>query len=81
MAYMCDSCARTVQYGETSKHGRGVAGNRWKKRAQHTRKVFKPNLHIRRVTLNGVTVRMRLCTKCLRRLASLDEKRWVGAAA
>jgi ribosomal protein L28 len=80
MAYKCDSCLKGVQYGETSKHGRGVAGNRWKKRAQHTRKVFKPNLHYRKVTVGGVTVRMRLCTKCLRRVRVLDENRWVGAA-
>jgi ribosomal protein L28 len=58
MAFMCDRCARSVQYGETHSHGRGVAGGRWKKRAPHTRKVFKPNLH----KWQG----LKLCTKCLR---------------
>jgi ribosomal protein L28 len=37
-----------------------VAGGRWKKRAPHTRKVFKPNLH--------KWMGMKLCTKCLRKL-------------
>lgn len=59
MSYVCDNCGRGVQYGETGRHGRGVAGGRWKKRAQKTRKVFKPNLH----KWKG----MKLCTKCLRR--------------
>ncbi len=60
MSYMCDNCGRGVQYGETSTHHRGVAGNRWKKRAPKTRKVFKPNLH--------KWMGMKLCTKCLRML-------------
>lgn len=58
MAYMCDNCSKGVQYGESHTHGRGVAGGRWKKRAPHTRKVFKPNLH----KWEG----LKLCTKCLR---------------
>lgn len=68
MAYSCDYCARTVQYGETSAHHRGVAGGRWKNKAQSTRKVFKPNLHIARVKVLGEMVKLRLCTKCLRKL-------------
>lgn len=68
MAYTCDYCGKGVQYGETSTHGRGVAGARWKKRAQHSRKVFKPNLHYRRMAVGGESVRMRFCTKCLRKL-------------
>lgn len=57
---MCDYCGRGVQYGETGSHHRGVAGAQWKKRAQRTRKVFKPNLH--------KWMGMKLCTKCLRKL-------------
>ena len=68
MAYVCDYCSRGVQYGEISTHHRGVAGGRWKKKAQSTRKVFKPNLHVARVPVAGDVVKMRLCTKCLRKL-------------
>jgi large subunit ribosomal protein L28 len=32
-----------------------------------TRKIFKPNLHVSRVFINGAYKRMKLCTKCLRR--------------
>lgn len=68
MAYKCDYCGRGVQYGETGTHHPGVAGAQWKKRAQKTRKVFKPNLHVARIQVAGDMVKMRLCTKCLRRL-------------
>lgn len=33
-----------------------------------TRKIFKPNLHSAKVMVNGVSKKMRLCTKCLRLL-------------
>ncbi len=33
-----------------------------------TRKVFKPNLHPAKMTVDGTTMRVRLCTKCLRTL-------------
>ncbi len=65
MAYMCDYCEKGVQYGETGTHHRGVAGNRWKKRAHHTRKVFRPNLH--------AWMGLKLCTKCLRKLKGANK--------
>ena len=33
-----------------------------------TRKIFKPNLHPAKITVDGTTMRVRLCTKCLRDL-------------
>lgn len=33
-----------------------------------TRKVFKPNLHGARVVVDGTSMKVRLCTKCLRDL-------------
>lgn len=74
MAYKCDYCDRGVQYGDTHTHGRGVAGGRWKKKATKTRKVFKPNLHMGTVMVEGKKVKMRLCTKCLRKLKQSTAK-------
>jgi large subunit ribosomal protein L28 len=68
MSYVCDYCLKGVQYGESHTHGRGVAGGRWKKRAQSTRKVFKPNLHVARMEVDGKWLKVKLCTKCLRTL-------------
>jgi ribosomal protein L28 len=67
MAYICDNCGKAIVYGRQSTHGRGVAGKRWKKRAQKTLKVFKPNLQKIAVTINGVTSQMKLCTSCVSR--------------
>ncbi|MBI2587451.1 50S ribosomal protein L28 [Candidatus Amesbacteria bacterium] len=62
MAYRCDNCGKGTQYGETGKHHRGVAGGRWLKRAQKTKRVWRPNLH----SFKG----KKYCTKCLRKLRS-----------
>lgn len=51
----CANCGKGVMYGHNVSH----AKNR-------TQKIFKPNLHTARVTINGGTKKMRLCTKCLR---------------
>lgn len=72
MSYKCDYCEKGVQYGETSNHHRGVAGGRWKKKAQSTRKVFKPNLHVTRVKVGVESFRVRLCTKCLRKVKAVS---------
>lgn len=66
MAYKCENCKKGIMVGRQHKHHPGVAGGRWKKRAPQTRKVFKPNLHLARVFINGAYKRMKLCTKCLR---------------
>ncbi len=67
MAYMCDNCEKATVYGRQSTHGRGVAGKRWKKRAQKTSRTFKPNLQKIEVTLDGKKVQMKLCTSCISR--------------
>lgn len=66
MAFKCDNCGKGKMIGRQHKHHPGVAGGRWKRRAPHTLKVFKPNLHSARITVDGQTKRMRLCTKCQR---------------
>lgn len=51
--------------GRSQRHGRGVAGKRWKKRAQVTTKVFKPNLQKVTVMVSGKKTTLRLCSDCL----------------
>lgn len=65
MALVCDNCGKTLVYGRQSSHGRGVAGKRWKKRAQKTLRTFKPNLQKIAVMVNGKKTTMRLCTDCI----------------
>jgi large subunit ribosomal protein L28 len=55
MAMKCDSCLKGVMFGHNVSH----AKNR-------TQKIFKPNLHVARVVVNGQRRKLKLCTKCLR---------------
>ena len=52
----CDICGKGVMYGHAVSH----AKNR-------TKRLFKVNLHVARITIGGFSKRLRLCTKCLRR--------------
>ena len=65
---ICDICGKGSVVGRSQQHKRGVAGKRWKKRAQSTRRVFKPNLQMKTVTVGGETKKMRLCSKCIKRI-------------
>jgi len=67
MSYICDNCGKTIVSGRSQKHGRGVAGKRWKKRAQATIRLFKPNLQKVSILVSGRKVSMRLCAKCIKR--------------
>ena len=60
MAFVCENCGKGIAFGRQSSHGRGVAGKRWKKRAQTTLRTFKPNIQ----KYKG----MKLCTNCIKRL-------------
>jgi len=66
MALVCDNCGKGMVYGRQSTHHRGVAGKRWRKRAQTTLRTFKPNLQKIAVNVNGKKVTMKLCTNCIK---------------
>jgi ribosomal protein L28 len=68
MSYVCDICEKKTVFGVSQEHGRGVAGKRWKKRAQATKRTFKPNLQTISVVMAAKTKQMLLCTKCIKRI-------------
>lgn len=51
----CANCGKGVMYGHNVSHSK-----------RRTRKIFKPNLHNARISVAGQSVRVKLCTKCLR---------------
>ena len=51
----CANCGKGIMIGHNVSH----AKNR-------TRRIFKPNLHMARVSVTGENKKMKLCTKCLR---------------
>ncbi len=57
LGYKCYNCGKGIMVGHNVSH----AKNR-------LRRVFRPNLHPAKITVDGTTMRVRLCTKCLRQL-------------
>lgn len=68
MVYKCEICGKSVSVGRSQKHRRGVAGKRWKNRVQSTRRVFRPNLQKKTLIIAGEKKKMRICTKCLKKI-------------
>ena len=54
MAMKCDNCSKGIMYGNKVSH----AKNR-------SKRTFKPNLHMKKITFNGRSVRAKLCTSCI----------------
>ena len=66
MSYVCQNCGKSTVVGRSKTHKRGVAGKRWRKRAQATSRTFKPNLQKYQGRL--------LCTKCIKKLKVKSQK-------
>jgi large subunit ribosomal protein L28 len=67
MAYKCFICGKETVVGRSQKHKRGVAGKRWKNRVTATPRLFKPNLQVVSVVVDGKRKRVKMCTKCIKR--------------
>lgn len=68
MTFGCYHCGKGLLYGRSHTHHRGVAGGRWKKRAPKTQRIFKANLVRLSILEKGKSIRVKLCTKCLKRI-------------
>ena len=55
MGMKCANCGKGVMYGHNVSHSK-----------RRTRKIFRPNLHVARIMINGTSRKLKLCTKCLR---------------
>lgn len=64
----CFHCEKGVLFGRTHTHHRGVAGGRWKKRAPKKQRLFEPNLQRITIMQGKVEKRVKLCTKCIKRI-------------
>lgn len=67
MSFICDNCGKVTVTGRTHQHKRGIAGKRWLKRAPVTLRTFSPNLQRATVLVSGKAIKMKLCTKCIKR--------------
>jgi large subunit ribosomal protein L28 len=68
MGYVCNICGKSTSTGRSQQHKRGVAGKRWKKRAQSTPRLFKPNLQKKTVVIQGDKKQMLICASCIKRI-------------
>ncbi|OGG27896.1 hypothetical protein A3A64_04170 [Candidatus Gottesmanbacteria bacterium RIFCSPLOWO2_01_FULL_48_11] len=80
MAYQCELCSKKSHAGRSHTHHTGVAGGQWKKRAQVTRRNFRPNLHMATLSIEGVLRRVKACAKCIKR-SKFDLKKSAVAPA
>ncbi|HNQ31277.1 MAG TPA: 50S ribosomal protein L28 [Candidatus Woesebacteria bacterium] len=64
----CYITGKGNMYGRSHTHHRGVAGGRWKKRAQKTARIFKPNLQTVSVIEEGVRKQIKVSAKALKRI-------------
>lgn len=55
MAMKCSNCSKGKMYGHNVSHSK-----------RRTPRVFKPNLHVAKLVVDGSTKKLKLCTKCLR---------------
>ncbi len=51
----CDICGKGPMFGHNVSHSN-----------KKTRAVWKPNIQVKKVKVNGVTKRVHICTKCLK---------------
>ncbi len=72
MAYRCEICGKKTSAGRSQTHKRGVAGRRWRKRAQSTHRLFRPNLQKKTLVISGEKKKMKICTKCIKRIKKFE---------
>ena len=63
MAGKCDVCGKHTTFGRNIRHKHS---GRWKRKAPRTSRTFKPNIQRRKLTIDGKTVRLNVCTGCMR---------------
>lgn len=64
---VCANCGKHSVVGRSQQHSRGIAGKRWRKRAQATPRIFGANIQKATIVVNGVEKKMNLCAKCIKR--------------
>ena len=60
---LCEVCGKHTVFGRRIRHKHS---GRWNRKAPKTSRTFKPNISRRRFKIDGKTVRINICTRCLR---------------
>jgi large subunit ribosomal protein L28 len=59
----CDVCDKRTVFGRNIRHKHS---GRWERKAPRTNRQFRPNVHAKRVMIDGRVRRINICTRCLR---------------
>ncbi len=70
----CDLCEKHTMFGRNIRHKH--SGN-WERKAPRTNRTFQPNVHAKRLFLDGRWQRVNVCTRCLRTQARQIEAKGI----
>ena len=59
----CDLCDKVTRFGRNIRHKHS---GRWERKAPRTNRQFRPNVHRKRLLIDGRWRRLNVCTRCLR---------------
>jgi large subunit ribosomal protein L28 len=59
----CDLCGKTTAYGRNIRHKHS---GRWERKAPKTNRTFKANVQNKTLIVDGIRLRLKICTRCLR---------------
>ncbi len=59
----CDLCPKHTMFGRNIRHKHS---GRWERKAPRTNREFRPNVHKKRLVIDGRSRRVNVCTRCLR---------------
>ena len=59
----CDVCSRGTKFGRNIRHKHS---GRWERKAPRTNRTFKANVQNKTFYFDGVPLRLKICTRCLR---------------
>ena len=60
----CDICDKRTAFGRNIRHH--TRASKWLRKAPRTNRQFKPNVHKKRLLIDGRRQRVNICTRCLR---------------
>lgn len=64
MAYRCDICGKAKQFGHNVSFSQ-----------RKTKRTWKPNLQIKRLEIAGESLKLKICTQCLRTIKKTASKK------
>ena len=71
MATKCEICGKGTTFGRNIRYQHS---GKWERRAPRTNRIFKANVHVQSLTVNGETRRFKICTRCLRTTSKVQTR-------